>query len=145
MSQHTKHNQAGEVEKYKVLGQVVPQLASGPRILTKDDEGHPAPDSGDVDEWKLTNMNGEIFLGLVGLKTIADADGADYLDDFCDLVVRSLKGINGFTAKQLERIAIGMSSGSGQKTVKKPGWTGRNITNRDWKDKADSEGAEVEE
>lgn len=123
----------------QVLRDIVPQLGSGPKVLS---EG--APDSGDLDSWMLTNMNSDIFLGLVGLRTIAKADDAEYIDDFIGVFLRALKGINGFTAKQLERIAVGMNSGAGRKIVKRPGLLGRNVTNRGWKERADSEGAEVE-
>jgi hypothetical protein len=136
--EHAKIRAEAEA-KMEVLKQIVPQVASGPRILS---EG--APDSGDIDAWMLTRMNSDIFLGLVGLETIAEADDAQYIKDFVDVFLRGLKGIEGFSVKQLERIAIGMSSSAGQRIVKRPGMIGRNITNRAWKEKAESEGAEVE-
>jgi len=129
----------------EVLKGLLPQVGTGPRILSRGEEG-PAPDAGDIDQWMLTNMNAEIFLGCIGLKTIAQADGeeAAYIDVFLDVLLRALKGINGFTVKQLERIAIGMGGGVGRKTMKKPGWFGRNVTNRSFQRKADDEGVDVE-
>jgi len=124
----------------QVLKDIVPQVASGPKILTEH-----APDSGDLDSWMLSNLNSDIFLGLVGLQTIANADDADYIQEFVDIFLRGVKGINGFTVKQLERIAIGMGGAGARKSVKRPGWWGRHVSNRGWQSRAEEEGAEIEE
>jgi len=123
----------------KVLEHFVPQLFSGPEILSSG-----ASDAGAQDYWMLTNQPAETLIPLVGLQTIAEADGRDDIKMFVNLMLRGLKGIGGFTVKQGENIAISLAGGS-KKTVKRPGWAGRNITNRGWKEQAESEGAEIEE
>lgn len=123
----------------EVLKAFVPQLFSGPKKLTEE-----AEDSGDVDEWMLTNMPADVLIPLAGLEMIADADDRQEIHDFVNVILRGLKGIGGFAVKQGERMAIGMSGGSGHKVIKRPGWGSRNITNRGWREKADDEGAEIE-
>jgi len=124
----------------KVMDKFVPQLFSGPEILSNG-----ASDAGGQDYWMLTNMPAELLVPLVGLQTIANADSRDDIKAFIQTILRGLKGIGGFTVKQGESIALGLGGGVGRKTVKRPGWAGRNITNRGWKEKAEDEGAEVEQ
>lgn len=125
----------------EVLKTFVPQLFSSPKIMT---EG--APDTGDIDMWLLTNMPSDVLLPLVGLQIVGETDNRDEIKLFVQILLRGLKGIGGFAAKQGENIALGLgSSGMGRKTVRRPGWINRNVSNRDWKRKAETEGAEVEE
>ena len=124
-----------------VMKSFVPQLFSGPDILSNG-----APDSGGQDIWMLTNMPAEVLVPLAGLQVIANADKREEdIGVFVNLILRGLKGVGGFTAKQGENIALGLGGGIGRKVVKRPGVIGRNITNRSWKEKAESEGAEIEE
>jgi len=125
----------------EVLKLILPQLGSGPEVLS----GGKASDSGATDYWMLTNMPAEILIPLAGLKTIATADDRKEIHDFVEIILRGLKGVNGFTSKQLESVSLGIGGGIGRKTVKRPGLVSRNITNRNWKRKAESEGAEIEE
>lgn len=124
----------------KVLQQFVPQLFSGPELLSAG-----ASDSGSQDRWMLSNLPADVLIPLIGLQTIADADNRDEIATFVQLVLRGVKGISGFTTKQGESIALGLGSGIGRKTVKKPGVFARNVTDRDWRKKAEQEGVEVEE
>lgn len=130
-----------EHDMAKVLKTFVPQLFSSPKIMT---EG--APDTGEVDAWMLTNMPAEVLMPLVGLQIVGETDGRDEIKTFVQLLLRGLKGVGGFTARQGENIALGLgSSGGGRKIVRRPGWVNRNLMNRDWKRKAELEGTEVEE
>jgi hypothetical protein len=125
----------------EVLKGFVPQLFSHPQELTGG-----AEDAGGQDIWMLSNMPADVLVPLAGLKLIAQADDRSEIQDFVNIVLRGLKGIGGFTVKQGERIAIGLGSGgAARKTVRRPGVIGRNITDRDWRERAESEGAEVEE
>jgi hypothetical protein len=132
----------GEKPMAEVLKGFVPQLFSHPRHLTGG-----ADDSGGQDEWMLTNMPADVLVPLTGLELIAVNDNRPEVHDFVEFVLRGLKGVGGFTVKQGERVAIGIASGSGggRKVMKRPGWGGRNVTNRDWQRKADDENAEVQE
>lgn len=124
----------------KVMAQFVPQLFSGPELLSDG-----APDSGGQDEWMLSNLPADVLVPLIGLQTIADADDRKEIATFVQLVLRGVKGIGGFTTKQGESIALGLGGGVGRKVVKKPGFVARNVTDRDWRRKAEQEGAEIEE
>jgi hypothetical protein len=124
----------------EVMKTFVPQLFSHPKQLTGG-----AEDAGGQDTWMLSNMPADILVPLAGLEMIAQNDNRPEIHDFVELILSGLKGIGGFTVKQGERIAIGIGGGGTRKVMKRPGWAGRNITNRDWQSKADSEGAEVEE
>jgi hypothetical protein len=123
----------------EVLKGFVPQLFSHPKHLTAG-----AEDAGGLDEWMLTNMPADVLIPLAGLEAIAQADDRQEIHDFVNVILRGLKGIGGFSTKQGERIAIGMSGATGKKSVRRPGWGGRNITNRGWERKAEDEGAEIE-
>jgi hypothetical protein len=123
-----------------VMKGFVPQLFSHPQHLTGG-----AEDAGGLDAWMLSNMPADVLVPLAGLELIAEADKRDEIHDFVNVILRGLKGIGGFTVKQGERIAVGLGGGGARKVVKRPGWAGRNITNRGWERKAESEGAEVEE
>lgn len=124
----------------KVMDKFVPQMFSPPDILTGG-----APDSGGTDIWMMTNMPAEVLLPLAGLQTIGEADDRKEIKTFVQVVLRGLKGIGGFNMKVGENIATALGGGVGRKIVKRPGWASRNITNRDWREKAESEGAEIEE
>ena len=137
----TKATLQREEAMAKVLDKVVPQMFSGPKILTQN-----APDSGDTDVWMMTNMPADVLVPLAGLELIAETDKREHdIGLFVDLILRGLKGVNGFNMKVGETIALGLGGGVGRKVVKKPGLMSRNITNRSWRQKAESEGAEIEE
>jgi hypothetical protein len=124
----------------EVMKGFVPQLFSHPRHLTGG-----AEDAGGLDTWMMSSMPAEVLVPLAGLELISEADKRPEIHDFVDVILRGLKGIGAFSAKQGERIAIGMSGAAGKKSVRRPGWGGRNITNRGWREKAEDEGAEIEE
>ncbi|MEM3357280.1 MAG: hypothetical protein QW166_05575, partial [Candidatus Bathyarchaeia archaeon] len=108
-----------------------------PKILSEN-----APDVGDIDLWMLTNMPADILIPLVGLQIIAEQDDRPEIKKFNEYILRGLKGIGGFAARQGENIALGLGGGLGRKVVRKPGWLTRNITNRNWRKKAEEEGAD---
>lgn len=125
----------------EVLKGFVPQMFSSPKILTDE-----AADTGDNDNWMMTNIPADVLVPLAGLKLIGDADKRPEINDFVTLILRGVKGVNGFNMKVGENIATSLAGSGGQKKLmKKPGWAGRNITNRSWQDKAENEGAEVVE
>jgi hypothetical protein len=131
---------AKEQAMAEVLKEFLPQLFSSPTELTQG-----APDSGDQDVWMLTNIPADVLVPLSGLKLIGEHDNRPEVLAFVNLILRGVKGINGFTVKQGEHIAVGLGGGGARKVVKRPGVIGRNITNRGWHEKAEDEGAEIVE
>ncbi len=125
----------------EVMKQFVPQMFSSPKKLTGG-----ASDSGDQDEWMLSNMPAEILVPLGALDLIGTYDKRPEINLFVKTMLTGLKGVNGFNMKVGENIATNLGGGAGShKLVKKPGVLGRNITNRGWQQKAESENAEVVE
>ena len=135
---------AKETAQAEVHKLYVPQMFSHPKELSNG-----APDSGGQDMWMLSNIPSECALALQGLKMEAiaqgETDGKGFISQFIENSLRTLKGINGFQVRMGESMYIARSSGAGKKIVKRPGVIGRNITNRNWQQKAESEGAEIEE
>lgn len=131
----------------KLLGLILPQGFSSDHIMTRD-----APDSGLIDEWKLTKFSGRAMISLIyfqhrGASLENGGGGVRFYRQFTDLFLRGSHSIDGGGLKMLESIAIGLggSGRSTRKTVKRPGWGGRNVTNRDWQRRATKEGSDVED
>lgn len=113
-------------------------MFSSPKIVT---EG--AEDSGQIDEWMMSNLPAEVLIPLAGLAVIAESDNRNDLKGFISLVLRGVKGINGFTVKQGENIAINLNSQGTKKIVRRPNLLARNTYDKNWREKAEEEGAEV--
>ena len=135
---------AREAAQAEVQKLFVPQMFSHPKELSSG-----APDSGGQDMWMLSNIPPECALALQGLKMEAIAagemDGQGFISQFIENSLSVLKGINGFQVKMGENMYIASSSGIGKKMHKRPGWFGRNVSDRRWKQKAEQEGEEIEE
>jgi len=137
----TASQQAQVQASIQVLETFVPQLFSSPKTISEN-----APDVGEIDEWMMSNFPPEVLIPLTGLKMIAEADDRPDIHAFISYILRGFKGINGFSAKQGENIAIGIMGGGGnRKIVKKPNILSRTITNRNWRQKAEDEGSEIAE
>lgn len=109
-------NRSAEMERVvraqanaKVLGDLVPQIASHPKILTGDSE-----DSGGIDELKMTNMPAEMLFPYIYGKIRATRDESEAWADICDLLERGLPSINGGRANMIRDIA-GFLGGGGSK------------------------------
>ena len=131
---------AQEQAKAEVLKPIVPQMFSGPEILTDG-----APDSGGTDYWMMSNIPGDVLLPAIALETIGIEDNRPEILRAVQLVLRGVKGVGGFNMKIGENIATSALGGAQRKVMKRPGWSSRNITNRGWERKAESEGVDVEE
>lgn len=131
----------------EVLKLFVPQLFTSMDVMDPTGESKAF-----TDEWKLTNMPADCILPLAGLHMVAfqegitetiktkDKDGKEievevpgpgaYLEDFIQNILRGFKGINGFSAKQAENIAISLGGGGKKGMLQRRGWASRNITHR---------------
>lgn len=128
---------AREQAMAELLKQFVPQAFSSNEYLSTE--------PGLIDEWKLSKVAPEGLISLIYLRHRGVNDGVRFWREFTDLFLRGSHSIDGFGLKQIENIAIGLGSGGGRKMVKKPGFIGRHITDRDWERKAEAENAEVVE
>lgn len=123
----------------QVLEKLLPQAFTSGKII--DD-----PEGGGIDEWKLSKISGRVLLSLIYFRHRGKYDGVRVYGDLSDLMLRGSKSIDGLGLKMMENIAIGLAGGGGNRNLmKKPGWVGRNVTQRDWRDKAKSRNARVVE
>lgn len=121
-----------------LLKMIIPQAFSSGQIIDGE--------KGGIDEWKLSRINGRALLSLIYFQHRGEHDHVRFYKEFVDRFMRGSKSIEGYGLKMMENIAIGISGGgASRKLVKKPGWVGRNITNKKWREKADRENARVVE
>ena len=122
-----------------LLKLILPQGFTSNEILGSGERGL-------IDEWKMTKFSGRAMLSLIYFQHRGENDNVRFYKQFVDLFLRGSHSIDGTTLKMLENVAIGMTSGGGRgKIVKKPGWVGRHVTNRDWERKARDSGAAIAE
>lgn len=88
-------------------------------------------------------LNEAEVLALSYFEQIPRLEGGEYAKDFCESFRRHKMSLGGWRANQLIRLVAGSKGVSADKMVKKPGFIGRHVTNRDWKEKAEQEGAQV--
>jgi len=84
-------------------------------------------------------------LALAYFSQVPDNRGGEYARVFIEEYRRHKMSVGGWRANQLIRLVSGSKGVATDKIVKRPGILGRNITNRDWKDKAEREGATIVE
>jgi len=121
----------------KVLEGIVPQAFTSQEEMDKGDGGK-------IDEWKLSKISSRALISLIYFRHRGVNDGIRFYKEFSDLFLRGSHSIDGFGLKMLENITIGLAGGGGKrKLVKKPGWVGRHITKRDWKQEAREDKAEI--
>lgn len=126
-----------EAEVQKIY---VPQMFSHPKHLTGG-----AEDAGGLDTWMMTNLPADILIPLTMLELIGKEDSLGVVTEFVDLMKSGLKAINGFAVKQAEAMYVSRGNNDGRKQMKKPGWFGRNVTNRNFQQKAEQENSEIVE
>lgn len=120
----------------KVLEGIIPQAFSSGDIIDAE--------KGGIDEWKMSKISGRAMLSLIYFRHRGEHDGVRFYKEFSDLFLRGSHSIEGLGLKLLESIAVGLAGGgSKRKLMKKPGWVGRHITKRDWKQQARDDSAEV--
>ena len=111
------------------------QLASDARNLAK----------GRSDPRRLSLINEPEVLALSYLNQIPDNEGGAYVRDFISDFLNLKMSKDGWRANQLIRLVQGSKGVVAGEIVKKPGILGRTLTNRDWKEKAERDGATIVE
>lgn len=83
------------------------------------------------------------ILALSYFSQIADNRGGQYARKFNEEYRRHKMSTGGWRANQLIRLVAGSKGVSSAKIVRKPGFIGRHVTDRAWKENAQLEGAEI--
>ena len=123
----------------KLLGMIVPQAFTSDEVM---DEG----DGRKIDEWKMTKFSGRAMMSLLHFRHRGENDGVRFYKELVQYFLRGSHSIDGTGLKMLESISVGLVGGRSRgKIVKKPGWIGRNVTQKDWERKAREEGSEIAE
>ena len=88
-------------------------------------------------------LNEAEVLALSYFSQVPDNRGGKYARTFIEDYRRHKMSLGGWRANQLIRLVAGSKGVSTDKMVKKPGFIGRHITDRDWKEKAEKDGAQI--
>ena len=83
------------------------------------------------------------ILALSYFSQIADNRGGQYAKKFIEEYRRHKMSFGGWRANQLIRLVAGSKGVATGKIVRKPGFIGRHVTDRGWKENAQLEGAEI--
>ena len=111
------------------------QLASDALTLMK----------GRSDPRRLSIVNEAEVLALSYFGQIPDNEGGEYVRDFIADFLNLKMSLGGWRSNQLIRLVQGSKGVVAGEIVKKPRILGRTITNRDWKERAERDGATIVE
>ncbi len=114
---------------------VGPQLASA-KDFTAD---------GRNDERKLSNISPVEAIAYSWFLAIPDHEGGEWARDFVNNMLTLRDSVEGWRSNQLIRLVAGSKGVPSTDYVKKPGIIARNLTKRDWEQKAKVEGKEIVE
>ena len=95
------------------------------------------------DSRQFSLLNEAEILALSYFSQIPYLEGGEYARAFIESYRRHKMSLGGWRANQLIRLVAGSKGVSSAKIVRKPGFIGRHITNRGWKENAQLEGADV--
>lgn len=133
---------AREQAMAEVLKMIIPQAFSSPQIMSGG-----AEDSGQIDEWKTTVFeSGHEAISMMYFRHRGVNDHVRFYEEFTDHYLRSKHSVDGHGLNMIRDIASFLGSGGGKnKIVKRPNVLARNLWDRDWERRAESEGADVVE
>ena len=97
----------------------------------------------ETDSMQYSLLNEAEILALSYFEQIDNQSGGEYARRFCELYRRHKMSLHGWRANQLIRLVSGSKGVSPDNLVRRPGFIGRHVTNRDWKEKAERGGAQV--
>ena len=77
---------------------------------------------------------------------VDDEEGGEYFREYIDEWLNLSVSVDGWhNNKKIQFVAGSKGSPTMGELMKKPGWVGRNITNRSYKEKAEEKGAQIVE
>jgi len=88
-------------------------------------------------------LNEAEVLALSYFSQVPDNRGGEYARTFIEEYRRHKMSLGGWRANQLIRLVAGSKGVSEGRLVRKPGFLARTFTNRNWRQNADMEGAEI--
>jgi len=98
---------------------------------------------GRSDARRLSMVNEAEVLALSYFSQVPDNEGGEYVREFIADFLNLKMSLAGWRSNQLIRLVQGSKGVTAGEIVKRPGIIGRNLTNRDWKNKAEREGATI--
>lgn len=97
----------------------------------------------ETDSMQYTLLNEPEILALSFFEQIPKLEGGEYAKRFCELYRRHKMSLNGWRANQLVRLVAGSKGVAPDRLIRRPGFIGRHVTNRKWKEDAERDGAQV--
>lgn len=88
-------------------------------------------------------LNEAEVLALAYFEQIPRLEGGEYAQSFCEAFRRHKMSLGGWRANQLIRLVAGSKGVASGRVVRQPGFLGRHFTNRNWRQNAEMEGAEI--
>lgn len=88
-------------------------------------------------------LNEAEVLAISYFEQVPYLEGGDYAKNFCESFRRHKMSLGGWRANQLIRLVAGSKGVSSSKVVRRPGFVGRHFTDRNWRQNAEMEGADV--
>ena len=116
---------------------LAPQLGSDIKDLTTQHK---------VDMRRLSNINPIDKAWISFFLLVDDEEDGGYFKEFCEQYLNLSVSEEGWRVnKIIQAIASSKGATGVGELMKRPGWLGRNISQRDWKKKADEEGKTIVE
>lgn len=88
-------------------------------------------------------LNEAEVLAISYFEQVTYLEGGDYAKSFCESFRRHKMSLGGWRANQLIRLVAGSKGVSSGKVVRRPGFVGRHFTDRNWRQNAEMDGADV--
>lgn len=114
---------------------VGPQLATDPALLAQ----------GLSDARRISKISGIEAIAYSWFLVQPDYQGGEWSRNFVANMLNLRMSEDGWRANQIIRLVAGSKGVPSIDVIRKPGVFARNITHRDWKQKADAEGKEIVE
>jgi len=88
-------------------------------------------------------LNEAEVLAIAYFEQVPVLEGGDYARSFCESFRRHKMSLGGWRANQLIRLVAGSKGVASGGITRKPGFIGRHITNRGWRENAQLEGDQI--
>lgn len=124
---------ADEKTEITAEGALAPQFGSDPKLIAK----------GKFDPRIHSNIPNEILALIPAVaKLIPDSEGGTLLQEVFDDWYQRCRSVNGFTTnKMIQETAASKGVPAVTHLKQKPGWLARHTTQKDWRERAEQEGA----